>query len=360
MSNKQLRIYDISGKFIRVSVDEAIARGFNHWKGWLCAAGVRSLYIDYDGNILICNTASSSINIYNKNNVIKKLKVGEHKGLIGNIYDGWFPLKQWNICEFKTCSCGADIIVSKTNRCKNLLAVTKDGYYGQDRTNKNLKKSIGNHCAVEMNFPIPYQILWDLTRRCNYNCSYCWPGIHNKVEKFIPIDLILESCNNFINCTQGNKIRWNFGGGEPTTHPGFIDIISYLKSRNQNILVTSNVSKRLSFWKEACKYINNINLSAHFEYMNKQHFIHVLQIFMDRHDSISDENWIEVKLMTPPGKLNEALKFKDKIEKLDRLHKPGADGRIKGVCSLVPIRSLADPSKLTNYKDNEIEYFKNQ
>ena len=59
-TNKQLRIYDETGKFIRVSVDEAIANKYNYWKDWKCSAGIRGLYIDYDGNIWICNSASSN------------------------------------------------------------------------------------------------------------------------------------------------------------------------------------------------------------------------------------------------------------------------------------------------------------
>ena len=42
-----------------MSIDEVIANGINHWKGWYCSAGVRNLYIDYDGNLFICNTASA-------------------------------------------------------------------------------------------------------------------------------------------------------------------------------------------------------------------------------------------------------------------------------------------------------------
>jgi len=41
LSNKQLRIYD-KEKYIKVSVDEAIARGYNKWKGWNCYAGLRN------------------------------------------------------------------------------------------------------------------------------------------------------------------------------------------------------------------------------------------------------------------------------------------------------------------------------
>ena len=85
----------------------------------------------------------------------------------------------------------------------------------------------------------------------------------------------------------------NFGGGEPTMHPQFIDILKYLKSRNQWILVTTNGSRSTTFWKEAVQYINSINMSAHFASMdlypkNNQRFVDICQIisnFLMRRDS---------------------------------------------------------------------------
>ena len=62
LDNKQLRMYDNTGKFIRMSVDETIARGQNKWKGWKCSAGTRGLYIDYDANIWVANCASAHRN----------------------------------------------------------------------------------------------------------------------------------------------------------------------------------------------------------------------------------------------------------------------------------------------------------
>ena len=59
LDNKQLRFYNESNKYIRLSVDETIARKLNYWKDWHCSAGERSLYIDYDGRVWIANCASA-------------------------------------------------------------------------------------------------------------------------------------------------------------------------------------------------------------------------------------------------------------------------------------------------------------
>jgi len=58
--------------------------------------------------------------------------------------------------------------------------------------------------------------------------------------------------------------------------------------------------------------------------------------------------------------LDRALEFKQRILDLGLLDKPGANGRMKGVMSLVPLRDINDASQLVDYSDNEIAFFRNQ
>ena len=398
--NKQLRIYDVAGNFYRVSVDEAIANGFNKWEGWTCSAGVKNLYIDNEGKVFSCNTVGAKVitalwrepwdeYLLDEKNKMRKFNLSReeleviktewrkimfnekytervrHLGYIGRIgLDLTLPVK-WMKCPCEACACGADVIVSKAdNTSLDLLAVTERGYRGQEETRPNEVNHLGrlhNQVAIEMDFPIPYQILWDFTNRCNYNCSYCWPDTHNKTEEFLPTEYVIDACNKFIDdWAYGEEIRFNFGGGEPTIHPGFLDILRNLKERDQWVLVTSNGSRSPKFWEEAVQYIKSVNLSAHFEFIDKKRFIENLTIIFDRHDMVDDDHWIEVKLMAPPGRVEEAIEFKKEIEALDRIDKLGANGRTKGVCSLVPIRSLEDSGKLVDYSEDEICHFQNQ
>ena len=163
----------------------------------------------------------------------------------------------------------------------------------------------------------------------------------------------------------GKQIRWNFGGGEPTMHPRFIDILKYLKSKGQWVLVTTNGSRSTTFWKEAVQYCNSINMSAHFASMdlypkNNQRFVDVCKVIMEHHDKVDDDHWLEVKLMCPPGMVQRAMKTKEQILALDMLDKNGANGRPKGSISLVPIRGLDNAEKLVDYKETEIELIRNQ
>jgi len=519
LDNKQLRWYRKDGKFELVSVDEAISRGLNKWKGWKCSAGVRALYIDYDGGVWVGNCASASPEPYNEkewepyrikkteekfgkpphgeciNKQVEKkfgkfpyeeyvkqmiddkvgeayphtkfhYKYGDHSGLLfekllnrvnrdfaeevekytehiasnfaeeiekytehiasnfdveikkytkilakdfeeeilkfqddlfpkflksglaykninlkkekdwghlGDIYNGFEYPKKWVTCPFNSCGCGSDVIISKfknkdnffSRNNKQLLMVTNKGYDGQDKTQDDFIDEVQNGVGIEMNFPIPYQVLWDVSRRCNYDCSYCWPNVHNNTEEHFSKEVAFETSDKIIEWANGNEVRFNFGGGEPTLVPYFIEWMKYLKERKQWTMVTTNGSMSNDFWKECVKYLNSINMSAHFNSMasfpnRKERFLRNVEIILDYHDRVKEDHWLEIKLMTPPGKLNEALDFKNQIESLDKLHKPGANDRMKGVCSLVPIRGIEDSSEMVEYSENELRYLQNQ
>ena len=529
LDNKQLRWYRKDGKFELVSVDEAISRGLNKWEGWKCSAGVRSLYIDFDGGVWLGNCASASPEPYNEKewepyriektlekygeppyddyiqskieenfgkypytDYIEKLtwkkvkekfgkfphddyvknlidkKIGEpypHKkfhydlgdfsetifqklviqvngefaeeirifrqdtrleatknfeneiknytellakdfeeeilkfqedlfpsflksglaykninlkkekdwGYLGDIYKGVEYPKNWVTCPFEYCGCGSDVIISKfknkdnffSRNNKQVLVVTNKGYDGQYKTKNNLISNVEEGVGIEMNFPIPYQVLWDVSRRCNYDCSYCWPSVHNNIDEHFSKEVAFEMSDKIIEWANGNEVRFNFGGGEPTLVPYFIEWMKYLKEKNQWTMVTTNGSMSNGFWKKCVKYLNSINMSAHFDSMasfpnRKERFLRNIEIIMDYHDKVNDDHWLEIKLMTPPGKLKDALNFKKQIENLNKLHKPGANDRMKGVCSLVPIRGIEDSTKVVEYEEKEIRYFQKQ
>ena len=285
-------------------------------------------------------------------------------GLLGSIYTDWTAPTDWIKCPYTSCGCGADVILSKgkDSRAVNRLHVTKWQFKGQEM---GTEATIAEPVGVEMNFPIVHQILWDITRRCNYDCTYCWPSVHNNIEPHHEYEKIIETIDKAVDeWSEQDTIRWNFGGGEPTMHPRFMDILKHLNNSGQWVLVTTNGIRSTRFWSEAVHYINSINMSAHFGSMdlypgNEKRFIDNCQIIIDHHKKHNKDHWLEIKLMTPPGMLERAEQFRSEIVKLG-LDTEGANGRQIGAISLVPIRDLEDASKLVNYSENEIEYFRRQ
>lgn len=105
-------------------------------------------------------------------------------------------------------------------------------------------------------------------------------------------------------------------------------------------------------------------MSAHFGSMdlypgNEERFIEICALIIDYHKRVNKDHWLEIKLMTPPGFLDRAVEFRNKIQDLG-LSDKGANGRQIGAISLVPIRGIEDASQLVDYSGNELEYFKAQ
>ena len=300
-----------------------------------------------------------------KNWSYKTTQEDKEWGLLGSIYTDWQAPEQWLVCPYSSCGCGADVKLSKarTTDAVERLSVTNLGAVGQEwgiRVEHEVEPT-----GMEMNFPIVHQILWDITRRCNYDCSYCWPSVHNNVEPHHAYDKILQTINKAVDTwAEGDEIRWNFGGGEPTMHPQFMEILEHLSAKKQWVLVTTNGARSSKFWRQAVQHINSINMSAHFGSMdlypgNEQRFIDNCKLIIDHHKTTNKDHWLEIKLMTPPGMLDRATEFRNKIVDMG-LDELGANGRQIGAISLVPIRDISDASQLVDYSNNELEYFRSQ
>jgi len=396
-TNKQLRHYDSTGDYIRLSVDETIARNLNKWQGWYCSAGVNGLYIDFDGNVWICNTANSAVDRFNyagweqtrdqtqlqthpllwketyqklvhsyrkRDEAYKKLfSFNQVTGVLGNIFDGFTLPTKWSNCAWKSCGCGADVFLAKTKTKSDnkLLAVYNESYDGQYKTKDNLVDSIDSVDAVELNFPMPFQILWDLGRKCNYDCSYCWSSVHNRDAEHKPVDILISTIDKLIDTwAKGNTIRWNFGGGEPTLHPDFMQVLEHLHSRKQWVLVTTNGSRPSKYWAEAVQYVNSVNLSVHFEYAEEDKVLKNIKAICDHFDNHDDDHWLEIKLMAAPQYFDRAIAFKNEILAKSTLSQVGANNRIKGVVSIVPIRSIGDSGTVVEYSKEQLNSIQKQ
>lgn len=408
-TNKQIRLYSPDGKYVRHSVDEVIANNMNQWQGWKCSAGVKGLYIDFDGNLWVCNTASSMSYLvpggnrfnyegWDKLEAEEKAKTDPDKwqerrseialeyrthdkaykkifpiknaiqapppGVLGNIFDGFTLPREDFTCAWKSCGCGADVFLSKAKdeKSKELLAVTNDGYDGQFKTKGNLVNILTeDHTAMEVNFEMPYQILWDLGRRCNYDCSYCWRSVHNRDAEHKPLDVMIRTADKIIHeWAQHEQIRWNFGGGEPTLNPDFLPFIQHLKKKGQHVLVTTNGSRPAKYWKEAMHSINSVNLSVHFEFADDRKVFKNIETICNHFDENDGDYWLEIKLMTPPQFFDRSLALRNEILTNTTITTPGKNGRMKGTVSIVPIRSMGDSGALVEYSEEQLEILRHQ
>jgi len=82
-----------------------------------------------------------------------------------------------------------------------------------------------------------HNIIWNMTRKCNFRCEYCYfPHDNSPVTETLPVEKITA----FLDGTGQN---WTVGmtGGEPFIYPGFVDICKALTEKHM-IGVDTNLS----------------------------------------------------------------------------------------------------------------------
>jgi organic radical activating enzyme len=127
-----------------------------------------------------------------------------------------------------------------------------------------------------------FTVSWLLGRFCNYRCSYCWPYARSDSKDHRPTELCLKTIDE-IKCQARernfNSFHFSLSGGEPTFHPGYIDILNYLNDDVDNtnytsVHMTSNMSRSLRWFKdEYCPAVSkfhraSITASLHTEHVD--------------------------------------------------------------------------------------------
>ena len=83
---------------------------------------------------------------------------------------------------------------------------------------------------------------WDVTKRCNLDCEYCFGKITDSNVKVNSIDI--KSLMTTLNTT-GKIFRISFTGGEPTMVPNFIETVKVITDKHYVSLNTNLITKNL-------------------------------------------------------------------------------------------------------------------
>mgnify|MGYP003353591974 CR=1 FL=1 len=74
-------------------------------------------------------------------------------------------------------------------------------------------------------------VMWNIGKRCNYDCSYCPSEIHDLTSMHTDIHLLTNTVDQLSGLN--NPVRIMFTGGEPTQHPDFIELLQYIKNKKE-------------------------------------------------------------------------------------------------------------------------------
>ncbi|MCO4753584.1 MAG: radical SAM protein [Bacteriovoracaceae bacterium] len=402
---KYIQVFN-NGTYAYQNVEEIVSKKLNHTNGWKCMAGIQNLYIDYDGNVFVCNNSSSKLDRFDhqawadeierlkqdglditskenqENGTFKKYlrkfnrsgnafkkeidanepeSFKDHWGFLGNIKQDFEINNKVVTCPYETCGCGADIPIPKGENLAALNQIVNMDIVEdfEQVPNQSISKVDGMRSS---SYPLP-TVLWDLGRRCNYDCSYCWPAVHNAKEEHKDIHVLIRTCDKIMKALlPGTPKLFCFSGGEPTLHPDIVKLTKFIWKNGHAVLLTSNGSMKTEKWKELVGNIHRLQLSAHFEFLNQDRFLANLEVYLD--DMLRTGGGgrnVDVKLMTPPGGLEKSRAFNEKVQALiaqDR-YVSLRDSRKIGT-SFVPLRGIDDSENILEYTDAEIEFFGNQ
>lgn len=123
-------------------------------------------------------------------------------------------------------------------------------------------------------------IVWDLGRRCNYDCTYCTSWMHSTTAPFNDIEQYKKTAK-FIDSyyslySKHHRENWklmiSFTGGEPAVNPAFFDLILYLKQNYpyMKLNLTTNGTWNERKGKLLLENLDSITVSYHCEGTNKQ------------------------------------------------------------------------------------------
>lgn len=106
-------------------------------------------------------------------------------------------------------------------------------------------------------FPWPKTVDVNLTDVCNISCVGCHTFSMRKPNGFMPLDVFKKNCDDWVEV--GVKGIILTGGGEPTMHPQFDDVVYYAQSKGIQVGVITNgtifrKSLRDCFWVRVSLY----------------------------------------------------------------------------------------------------------
>lgn len=123
-------------------------------------------------------------------------------------------------------------------------------------------------------------IVWDLGRRCNYDCTYCTSWMHSTTAPFNDIEQYKKTAN-FIDkyyslYSKHHRENWklmiSFTGGEPAVNPSFFDLLIFLKENYpyMKLNLTTNGTWNERKGKFLLEHLDSITVSYHCEGTQKQ------------------------------------------------------------------------------------------
>jgi len=278
------------------TTDELHSLNLNRWRNWWCSAGMRSLYIHHDGIVYrgTCQVGDALGSIYNDG------------------IEGLEELYTWVKCDRDVCACGTDMQSPKVKSYDDISVVTPRKVKNLDVDGLTVVDLVKDPTITFSGVFKDYKlVIWELGRRCNYDCWYCFPDSHNNYEGHKTLGSLKHGLANLSKFWGANqKMKFVFTGGEPTFNPDFLEFVTYLHDDLGHIIHTTTNGSHTSDYYSKLMQVSDIGFSAHLSYLERPE---IYKKFLSNIKSAADSkqsnhnaslNWMGVRIMLQPGRLD--------------------------------------------------------
>lgn len=213
-------------------------------------------------------------------------------------------------------------------------------------------------------------VVWDLGRRCNYDCSYCTSWMHSTTSPFNDLEQYKRTAHfihkYFSIYAKHHRENWtlmiSFTGGEPAINPAFFDLLIFLKETYpyMKLNLTTNGTWNERRGRFLLDHLDSITVSYHCEGTEKQKNL-VRNNLVWVQDAIKDKNKLKVNVMMHQFYFDECV---DLIENVLKPHNikyiprvVGDDAKFKSVWFKDHDGVMRRTSH--TYTESQLDYLKN-
>jgi organic radical activating enzyme len=305
-------------------------------KGWICNTGNYVYNLIMDDKSFVSNTICRAIDDYPIIDIKTTPKFS----------------REYATCPKENCYCGMDIGIPKGKTIEYIIDLKK-----QFNAIENVKSIPWYNNETILAFGLSdfltnrmVHVDWFLGKRCNFDCAYCSPTIHDKHSPYPNLEKLVDYYKYLTGTITANEknrktVSYIFGGGEPTLIPDYLKFLEHIKSDDR---FDSEIRTLTNLTGSADKLyrlnqLSDITFSVHLAYMNKK-FISKIERFLSLRDNTSKS--LTVKFMYDNYYSDRILQIVDILNKYNNLN-----------YSVTPLHNKED-KKLFLYNDTDKEFFK--
>lgn len=168
-------------------------------------------------------------------------------------------------------------------------------------------------------FQKAFAVHWLMTKRCNFDCSYCPDIYHDRSAKDHSLAQLQQAWLKIVDSTKHiDSVRYAVSllGGEPTLNPDFMPFLKWLKQEFSKQIVElgviTNGSANEAIYLEMVGFCDWITFSTHSEFMSEKKFFRNV---LATHKAAGSKCLIAVNIMEEPWHQERNLDYKNFLDK---------------------------------------------